>query len=180
MQLLIPPEISQQLIDALRKAGQREIGGILMGEHVGPDMFRVKEVTIQRKGGTFAAFLRVVEDILGPLLAFFETTKHDYIRFNYLGEWHSHHSFALIPSGRDHTTMYSLVIDPQLGAHFVLLLLAKLDHYGHLEGTVTVYQPNRPPFMGSIIQEHPAENETRGQSEIAGQNRHEIEGEVNK
>ena len=152
MQLLITPEISQQLVDALRQAGQREIGGILMGEHAGPDSFRVKEITIQRKGGTLAAFVRMVEEILAPLLAFFDTTKHDYTRFNYLGEWHSHHSFALVPSGRDHTTMYNTVMDPQLGAHFVLLLLVKQDHHGQLEGSVTVYQPNKPPFAGSIIQ----------------------------
>ncbi|MEI6313915.1 MAG: Mov34/MPN/PAD-1 family protein [Syntrophus sp. (in: bacteria)] len=153
MKLLIPPEISRQLVDALRQAGQREIGGILMGAHIGPDTFRVKEITIQSKGGTFAAFIRMVEEILAPLLAFFDTTKHDYTRFNYLGEWHSHHSFALAPSGRDHTTMYALVMDPQLGAHFVLLLLVKPNHHGQLEGSVTVYQPNKPPFAGRIIQE---------------------------
>ena len=124
-----------------------------MGEHVGPDTFRVKEITIQRKGGTFAAFIRIVEEILAPLRAFFDTTKHDYTRFNYLGEWHSHHSFALAPSGRDHMTMHDIVMDPQLGARFVVLLLVKLDDHGQLEGGVTVYQPNRTSFEGSIIQE---------------------------
>ncbi len=153
MQLLITPEISLQLVQALGQAGQREIGGILMGKHVGLNTFRVEEITIQRKGGTFAAFIRIVEEILAPLLAFFEANKHDYTRFNYLGEWHSHHSFALAPSGRDHTTMYDLVMDLQLGAHFVLLLLVKPNHHGQLEGSITVYQPNKPPFAGSIIQE---------------------------
>jgi [CysO sulfur-carrier protein]-S-L-cysteine hydrolase len=154
MQLLIPPTISQQLVDTLRQTGQREIGGILMGEHVAPDSFRVKEITIQRKGGTFAAFIRMVEEILAPLLAFFDTTKHDYTRFNYLGEWHSHHSFALAPSGRDHSTMYDIVLDQQLGAGFVVLLLVKLSDHGQLEGSVTVYQPNKTLFTGSIIQEN--------------------------
>lgn len=153
MQLLIPHEISQQLVDALQQAGHREVGGIFMGEHIGPDTFRVKEITIQRKGGTFAAFIRMVEEILGPLLAFFDTTKHNYTKFNYLGEWHSHHSFALAPSRRDHTTMYNLVMNPQLGAHFILLLLVKPDHHGQLEGSVTVYQPNKTAFTGSVVQE---------------------------
>ena len=85
MQLLIPPGISSQLVDALAQAGRREIGGILMGQHLGPDTFRVMEVTIQRRLGTFAAFMRVAADILAPLCAFFDTTKHDYTRFNYLG-----------------------------------------------------------------------------------------------
>lgn len=153
MQLLVPPEIVQHLVDALGQAGQREIGGILMGEHVGPDTFRVKELTIQRKDGTFAAFIRMVAEILAPLLAFFDTTKHDYTKFNYLGEWHSHHSFALTPSGRDQNTMYDIVMDHQLGARFVVLLLVKLDHHGLLEGSVTVYQPNKPSCAGNIIQE---------------------------
>lgn len=154
MQLLIPHEISQQIVDALQQAGHREVGGIFMGEHIGPDTFRVKEITIQRKGGTFAAFIRMVEEILGPLLAFFDTTKHNYTKFNYLGEWHSHHSFALAPSRRDHTTMYNLVMNPQLGARFVVLLLVKLGNHGQLEGSVMVYQPNKTAFTGSIVQEN--------------------------
>ena len=153
MQLLIPPEIRSHLVDALAHAGQREIGGILMGEHVSPDAFRVKELTIQREIGTFATFIRIVTEILAPLRAFFDRTNHNYARFNYLGEWHSHHSFALAPSGRDHVTMYDIVTDPQLGAHFVVLLLVRLGDHGQLEGSVTVYQPNRTSFEGSIIQE---------------------------
>ncbi len=155
MQLLIPPEIVQHMVDALRQAGRREVGGILMGEHVGPDTFRVKELTIQRKAGTFAAFRRMVAEILGPLFAFFDTTKHDYTRFNYIGEWHSHHSFALIPSERDHNTMHDIVMDHRVGARFVLLLLVKLDHHGQFEGRITVYQPNKLPYTGNIIQESP-------------------------
>src|SRR2546426_158241 len=105
MQLLVPPEITSRLVNALTEAGKREIGGILMGEHIGAETFRVKELTIQRKKGTFATFVRIVAEILAPLRAFFDATKHDYTRFNYLGEWHSHHSFLLEPSGQDHITM---------------------------------------------------------------------------
>jgi hypothetical protein len=153
MQLLLPPEIVSRLVEALTQVGAREIGGVLMGEHVGVDTFRVKELTIQRRGGTFAAFIRIVAEILAPLRAFFDSTKHDYTRFNYLGEWHSHHSFALSPSGRDHATMYDIVTDPQLGAHFVVLLLVKLRESGQIDGSVTVYLPKESPVKGTIIQE---------------------------
>jgi hypothetical protein len=151
MQLIVPPEISSHLLEGLAQAGQREIGGILMGEHVGPDTFRVKELTIQRKKGTFAAFTRIVKEILVPLRAFFDSTNHDYARFNYLGEWHSHHSFSLSPSGKDHLTMCDIVTDPRLGARFVVLLLVRLGEHGQLAGRVTVYQPDRTCFEGSII-----------------------------
>jgi hypothetical protein len=153
MQLLLPSEIKTQLVDALVHEGKREIGGILMGEHVGTDTFRVKAITIQRKGGTFAAFVRIVADILAPLRAFFDSTKHDYTKFNYMGEWHSHHSFSLTPSGTDHNTMVEMVADSQLGARFLVLLLVKLDGNGQLEGSVTVYQPLKMPVSGAIVPE---------------------------
>ena len=150
MNLLLPPEIVSKLSAALRRAGTREIGGILMGEHVGIDTFRVKELTIQRRAGTFATFIRLVDELIAPLREFFESTNHDYSRFNYLGEWHSHHSFALMPSGRDDKTMRDIVDDPGFGTRFVVLLLVKLDQSGQLEHTVTVYQPNAAPFVGTV------------------------------
>jgi hypothetical protein len=152
MQLIIPPEVVQKLIIALRRAGPREIGGILMGEHVGPDTFCLNSLTIQRRGGTFSAFMRMAEDIVVPLKTFFRKTQHNYTRFNYLGEWHSHHSFALSPTSRDQATMYELAIDPQLGAHFVILLLVRLDDHDRLEVSATVYQPDKPPVACSIVQ----------------------------
>ena len=154
MQLLLPPEIVDRMAAALTEAGHREIGGILMGEHVGPDSFRVKDLTIQRKGGTFATFVRIVGNILGPLQAFFRSTRYDYIRFNYLGEWHSHHSFALSPSTTDHRSMISLVDDPQLGANFVVLLLAKIGDHAALDCVVFIYQPKARPRTGEVVQEH--------------------------
>lgn len=159
MQLLVPPEISSLLSDALKQAGKREIGGILMGEHVGSDVFRIRKVTIQRKGGTFASFVRMVADILAPLHAFFDVTRHEYTKYNYLGEWHSHHSFALMPSPRDHKTMQLMVIDPELGAHFVVLLLVKLSKR-QLNGSVTVYRPNMAPIAGEVIHERFAHHES--------------------
>lgn len=124
-----------------------------MGEHVGPNKFRVKDLTIQRKGGTFATFIRLVSEILTPLREFFESTKHDYTKFNYLGEWHSHHSFALRPSTRDHATMYEMVSDPHLGARFVILLLIRIDEHDFLDGAVTIYQLGKSPFPGIVVRE---------------------------
>jgi hypothetical protein len=139
----------------LEQAGRREIGGILMGEHVDPDTFRVMDLTVQREGGTFAAFLRLIDEILAPLREFFEKTRHEYTRFNYMGEWHSHHSFALSPSVPDHEAMYDIATDPQVGAHFVVLLLVKLGDRGQLESSLTVYQTDRTPFRGAVVLERP-------------------------
>ena len=153
MQLLLPREIAGRMVAALSEAGAREVGGILMGEHVGPDTFRVRDITIQRKGGTFATFVRVVRNIIGPLQAFLRKTHHDYARFNYMGEWHSHHSFALSPSITDHDSMTQIIDDPQLGANFVVLLLAKLSDKAVLDCAIFIYEPRGQPRIGEVVHE---------------------------
>ena len=95
MNVLLPDSIGQTLVVALQKAGNREIGGILMGEHVSDATYRVKDITIQRHGGKFASFTRVVRGSLMSLRRFFRKTEYDFTRFNYLGEWHSHPLFGL-------------------------------------------------------------------------------------
>ena len=151
MQLVLPHDLTQQLVDALGKAGRREIGGILMAEHVSENIFRVRSLTIQRRGGTFATFIRAARAIIGPLLEFFRATDHNYTRFNYIGEWHSHPSFAPVPSFQDHRTMNEIIEDRQLGALFVVLLIAKLNSARALESTVTVYKPDKLMFQGTIV-----------------------------
>ncbi len=153
MQLILPREIREQIETALREAGRREIGGILMAEHIGENTFRVQSVTIQRRGGSFATFLRVVEAFLVPLRNFFRQTDYNYTKFNYIGEWHSHPSFVPTPSETDHQTMLSIINDPQMGAFFVVLLIVKLDENGGFVGTVTVYQPEATAFRGELILE---------------------------
>src|SRR5690606_29903325 len=81
--LILPPEQNDLLLVALRRAGRREVGGILMGEHAGPNLFIVREMTVHRRGA-FASFVRRIEDAIGRLRAFFQKTGHDYTRFNYL------------------------------------------------------------------------------------------------
>jgi [CysO sulfur-carrier protein]-S-L-cysteine hydrolase len=144
------PEVAQRLRAALAAGGQREVGGIVMGEHVADGTFRIREITVQLKGGTFARFVRLVEHIVAPLQRFFSATNRDYTRFNYMGEWHSHHSFALTPSHTDNETMADIVGDPDLGAHFVILLLARLSAANDLECAVTVYHPRQTAYVAEV------------------------------
>jgi [CysO sulfur-carrier protein]-S-L-cysteine hydrolase len=151
--LLLPLELQGRLVDALGKAGRREIGGILMAEHVAENVFRVMDLTIQRRGGSFATFVRAIQSVLGPLREFFRATHHDYARFNYIGEWHSHPSFAPVPSTTDHSTMHSIIENPDVGAFFVVLMIVKLGDTRGLEGGVTVYQPGGRRFQGHLVME---------------------------
>src|SRR5437762_274515 len=102
-----------------------------MGEHVGVDDFRITDLTIQRRGGTIARFVRLVEHAVVALRRFFRVTGNEYTRFNYLGEWHSHPLFLPLPSSHDDVAMMEIVTDDQVGANFVVLMIAKLtkEHF---------------------------------------------------
>lgn len=139
--LILPPEQHELLLEALRKAGRREVGGILMGEHAGPNLFIVREMTVHGRGA-FASFVRRIEDARGNLHAFFRKTDYDYGRFNYIGEWHSHPSFSPYPSRTDDLSMLQIVQDGTVGANFVVLLIAKLCSEGELVCTAHTYLPS--------------------------------------
>lgn len=147
--LILPPEQHELLLAALRKAGRREIGGILMGEHTGPNIFIVREITVHRRGA-FASFVRRIEDAIGRLRAFFQETGHDYARFNYIGEWHSHPSFAPYPSRMDDLSMLQIVQDEEVGANFAVLLIAKLGRAGELVSTAHTYLPDGARMQSTI------------------------------
>lgn len=141
LSLILPPEVVEIFLVALQKAGRHEIGGILMGEHIGFNEFKVTNVTVHRRGG-IASFVRYIEDAIGKLRFFFRQTEYDYQRFNYLGEWHSHPLFEPIPSIKDDESMLEIVQDDSIGANFAVLLILKLDSAGQLVGTVHTYMPD--------------------------------------
>lgn len=141
MKLLLQTEIRRRLERELRRAGTAEIGGVLMGEHVGPDTFRVVDLTLDRGGGSFARFVREVRRHRLGLDAFFRRTGKQFTRFNYLGEWHSHPSFSLEPSGPDISAMRSIVDDPAVGAAFAVLMIVRLSTDGALEMRASLFRP---------------------------------------
>lgn len=110
---------------ACARAQKREIGGMLFGEHITDDEFRVVDVTVAGLG-SFANFVRAIGEAIRHLESFFIETKRDYRRFNYLGEWHSHPSFALEPSGTDDATMCAIVDDPSTNARFAVSMIVKM------------------------------------------------------
>jgi [CysO sulfur-carrier protein]-S-L-cysteine hydrolase len=153
MRILLPEEFERRLIEALARAGSREIGGILMGEALGNEVFRVKYLTIQDRGGTIASFIRSLRAVAGPLKRFFRDTNHEYTRFNYLGEWHSHPSFSLRPSSRDEATIRAIVDDPGVGANFAILMIVQLDGNIELKASVTLYLPGNASCEVTLVRE---------------------------
>jgi len=139
--LILPRPIQDTIRTALLKAGRREVGGVLMAEHIGRNTFEVKDLTVHRRGSVFN-FVRAIEKALERLRAFFDRSQHDYTRFNYIGEWHSHPSFEPFPSPRDDDSMREIIGDPEVGANFVVLLIVKLEDRVELRGSLHTYLPD--------------------------------------
>lgn len=151
MEIRMPEPVARQLVAALKRAGIREVGGVMMGEHVEGEVFRVVEVTVQQPG-TVATFVRMIWDAVASLGRFFARTGHQYTKFNYLGEWHSHPAFRLHPSDRDSATMWGIVEDPEVGANFTVLLIVRLQE-GSLEGQAFVYLPGEKMQPAALVME---------------------------
>jgi len=150
IRILISRQISERFLSELKIAGQKEIGGILMGEYIEDGVFRIVDFTAQRTGGTFASFIRMIDNVASTLKSFFVERNHQFAKYNYLGEWHSHPSFSLAPSSTDHQSMTKIIIDRSVGANFVVLLILKIEQ-NNLCGTVTLYTPDQTIRTGRII-----------------------------
>lgn len=162
MRLLLPEPMLKRLLQELEGGGRREIGGLLMGEHVGEDTFRLVDLSVQHSGGTGGCFTRTPKRHAKQLDEFFLRTGHEYGRFNYLGEWHSHPSFEVIPSATDIATMQSLVEDADTGVNFLVLLICRLDH-AQLNISATAFRPGALPVAVELAYE-----QEEGKAEVSG------------
>lgn len=150
MKLLLPPAIIDRLRRELR-GRDREIGGVLVGEHISDDTFRVVDLSVQVSGGTAAHFVRDLELAKTFLEEFFERTGHDYQRLNYIGEWHSHPRFVPIPSGEDCTTMLELIEDPAVGVNFAVLIIARLRLVAGIQLSATLFRQGYQPKLVEVV-----------------------------
>jgi hypothetical protein len=139
-------EVESRLRAALAKAGRREIGGMLMGEQVAPDHFRIVDFSVDAFSGSRTHFRRDPQVHRKTLDEFFDRTGRDYWRFNYLGEWHSHQSFSVYPSVEDIETMTDLVENGSSSITFaVLLILRRLLAHSVRKWPCTMADRARPP-----------------------------------
>ena len=140
MRVAIAPDQTRKLRAALGRGGRHEIGGQLFGEQLAPSHFRITEVMLQSRPGTFARFVVDLVDAARNAFGFFEKHGHAYSRFNYIGEWHSHPSFDVAPSSTDRVAMRSLVSDPDFRGSFAVLVIVRLDG-DQLASSATLFDP---------------------------------------
>ncbi|MBB4376382.1 Mov34/MPN/PAD-1 family protein [Bradyrhizobium sp. SBR1B] len=152
MELILPRKITDLLRCELR--GRRnEIGGVMVAEHVGGETFRIVELSVQRSGGTAMHFVRDPEQSKAFLSDFFARTGGDYRRFNYIGEWHSHPAFEVVPSRNDIQAMYQIVEDPEVGTNFAVLVIVRLLLRKSLQMSATLFRAGLSPESVVILVE---------------------------
>ncbi|MPL79687.1 hypothetical protein SDC9_25571 [bioreactor metagenome] len=127
MKIAVAADQTEKLVAALGRVGIKETGGQLFGEQLAPSNFRVTELTVQSRPGTFARFVVDLLQAAKDTVRFFERTEHRYTRYNYIGEWHSHPSFAVQPSDLDIAAMRGIVSDPRFAGSFAVLMIVRLD-----------------------------------------------------
>ncbi len=155
MKIALAPEIAPRLRQALRQAGQREIGGMLFAEQLAQALFRLVDFSLDPFCGSHTHFRRDPTAHQEALHNFFEKTGRDFSRFNYLGEWHSHPSFPVLPSIKDVETMQSLVENQATTISFALLLIVRLRFRFWMDYSLTSfargYQPHRAAIAVKFI-----------------------------
>lgn len=137
----------------LRRAGTQEIGGVLAGEHLEDGRFLVIDLSVQRTGGGFAHFERDATLHRRFMRRFFLRTGHQYERFNYFGEWHSHPSFLPLPSFTDVRQMQLLIEDKEQNAKFLVLIVIKLGRTGTIEASAHAFRRGMSPLQIGISTE---------------------------
>lgn len=151
MRVEITDHVKNKLRKALRAAGSREIGGVLMGEQIAPGLFWVVDLSIDSQAGGRAHFVRSSEAHTEALSAFFLETDHQYDRFNYLGEWHSHPRFTVIPSTQDVASMIDLV-EGERGIDFAVLLIVRLHWWRRISSSCTLFCRSADPSPVDILE----------------------------
>lgn len=152
MQVEIADHVKDKLRRALRAAGSREIGGVLMGEQIAPGHFRIVDLSIDSQTGSRAHFVRSSEAHAEALSAFFLQTGHQYDRFNYLGEWHSHPQFSITPSTQDVASMIDLV-EGERGIEFAILLIVRLHWWRRISCSCTLFCRSANPSPVDFLEQ---------------------------
>ena len=150
MQIEISDLVKEKIRKALRVAGSKEIGGVLMCEQIAPGHFRVVNLSIDSQTGGRAHFVRSVQAHAEALNAFFLETGHQYERFNYLGEWHSHPRFSVTPSAQDIGSMIDLV-EGERNIEFAVLLIVRLAWWRSIRCSCTLFFRGANPSPIEIV-----------------------------
>jgi [CysO sulfur-carrier protein]-S-L-cysteine hydrolase len=153
MRIELTTDIESRFQRSLRHAARREIGGMLFAEQLKPGHFRIVDFSLDSFSGSHVSFRRDPTTHQKALEEFFDRTGHDFRRFNYLGEWHTHPSFSVRPSAEDMATMIDIVDDASKSIiTFAILLILRLRFRLWIDHSLTIFARNRVPQSIRISQ----------------------------
>lgn len=144
VELILPDTIVGRMRVGLRRAKDREIGGILMARQIVPGCFDIIDFSVDELTGERAHFVRDPAFHNAFLDQFFERTGNDYERYNYIGEWHSHPQLPILPSLTDLESMEDLV-NGERNIPFAVLLIVRSDTPSEFVATATFHQRGTAP-----------------------------------
>ncbi|MGO7790754.1 Mov34/MPN/PAD-1 family protein [Rhizobium ruizarguesonis] len=153
VQLVLPGQVRERMMSALARAGEREIGGVLMARQVVAGTFEIVDFSIDEISGERAHFVRDHAYHNVFLEAFFEKTGRDYETFNYVGEWHSHPRLPILPSVMDLESMEELV-NGERDIPFAVLLVVRSDTPSEFIAVSTFHRRGAPPEPAQIKAEN--------------------------
>ncbi|MDR7040289.1 hypothetical protein J2X36_005071 [Methylobacterium sp. BE186] len=87
------------------------------------------------------------------ICALHRRTGYDYMRFNYLGEWHSHPSLPSTPSRDDLAAMHELLAEDRIGATFACLLIVRPRLFRRLDVGAYVFTPDGGMQVLKVVRE---------------------------
>ena len=140
MRIRIERRTLDDWVKYLKRAGPREIGGVLFGEQLGEGYFRIVEATRQcSEAGTYSRFCRKGTQACKDIMSLHRRYGGRPEQFNYLGEWHSHPNAPALPSPRDETTMTQLLAEQAGAVNFLVLVVVRISPVGVLEISARTY-----------------------------------------
>lgn len=151
MKLVIPSPLSTKFIANLRKADDREIGGVLFAEQKAYSEFHLLDATFQMYGGETHSFERDGEKAQNDILRLHRFFRGTPQRFNYFGEWHSHPHSAVIPSHVDIRAMWQIIDNTDETVNFIVLLIVKLVQQSSLDIGATVFLRSGHTYKSTVV-----------------------------
>lgn len=152
VQLFLPRPITERMKAGLARAGNREIGGVLMARQLMPGAFEIVQFSVDELTGARAHFVRDHAYHNEFLNAFFDQTGRDYANYNYIGEWHSHPGLPVLPSVIDLLSMEDLV-NGERDIPFAALLVVRSDVPTEFLAVATFHQRGIAPQPVQITAE---------------------------
>lgn len=137
MKIIVPEKMSKIILDHVKKYSPNETKGALFARKIDDETFEIDAVYIEKKVGTFAFVILENNCRYKKFQAVYNKKHHyDYKNHNYIGDWHSHPSFALFPSEYDKSEVVEDLT--KSNANFLIQMIVK-ENKGKLIGNCFFY-----------------------------------------